>query len=152
MKSVLKAKTRWEYRTSHIAGLTLVLGLILLCGYLTVKDGKIDFTSIPFWLGVVMVILYPFGLVSLLSSMDEVAVSQNGLRISYKFKKHVTEILFSDVRTYSSNAEAGATDKSSSLRDVFTITMNDGRVFEFSRSQFENYDRLKSFVKKSVRV
>src|SRR5687767_5895252 len=100
MKQIFTAKTRWEYHASHVAGLLIVLALIGVCIYFSIERGTVVFDSWAFWVGLLLVLLYPFGIISVLSSIDNVTVFDKGITIAFRFKKHTTQILFSDVESF----------------------------------------------------
>lgn len=151
MKKILIVNTRWEYYASNIIGMIVVIGLITWLIHLSFGSDGLDFQSIFFWLAVLLAILIPFALISFLSSMKSVEVTQKGLVISYIFTKHKNHINFSGVKEFKSKVQGkGTAIQPQSVRDTFMLVLDDGRVFEFSRSQFDQYNKLKSICSKAV--
>jgi hypothetical protein len=151
MKKVLTLKTRWEYYASNIAGLIIMLALIAFCFFLSFDNGRIEFKSVPFLIALLLMIMVPFAIISIFSAMKQVVISDKGLLISYVFKSHTSEVNFSEVIAFKANVSKSETViRPRRLLDSFSLTLADGRTFEFSRSQFDNYDKLKSICNKAV--
>jgi hypothetical protein len=151
MKKITTINTRWEYYVSNVAGMIIVLVIMTLCFVFSMDDGAIGFTSVLFWVAIILLIIFPFALISFFSSMKSVIVTDKGLTISYVFQKHKNNIIFADVvRFYSSVKRTETIKYPAKLSDSFTLTLADGRVFSFTRSQFDNYYKLKEIVYKAV--
>jgi hypothetical protein len=151
MKKTLTINTRWEYYVSNIAGLVIATGVMMWFVILSWEDGKIKFTSLFFWMALLALIMMLLGVISFFSSMKSVVVTEKGLLISYMFTKHKNMINFSAVTGFKSNVTSTATTvRPAKRKDVFKLTLADGRVFEFSRSQFDQYHKLKTIVYKAV--
>jgi hypothetical protein len=152
MKKILTVKTRWEYYVSNIAGLVIILGLIGWCVVLSFDNGKMQFSSMSFWIGLILTMIVPFAVISFFSSMKAVVIHENGLVISYLFKNHQNQIAFSDIKSFKSDVnKTGESKGSSSLRSSCALVLHDGRIFEFSRSQFDDYDKLVSAIERHLR-
>lgn len=152
MKKRLTVKTRWEFYASNSIGLAVVLVLVIWFMILAVNDGEINFKSFYFWIALLLLMMVPFALITILSAMKSVIVTEKGLLISYLFRQHKNEVNFSDVTSFTSTVNPSDTHAhSSSLRDSFKLELSDGRVFEFSRSQFDNYGKLKAITYKAVK-
>jgi hypothetical protein len=151
MKKVLTINTRWEYYASNIAGFLILTALMIWCVNLSFKDGAINFTSMFFWMALLLLIIAPFAIITFFSSMKSVVVTQKGLLISYTFKRHKNEVNFSAVTALKSSLQHRKTAVfPSHTWDSFKLTLADGRIFEFSRSQFDDYSKLKAIVFKAV--
>jgi hypothetical protein len=151
MKKILTVNTRWEYYVSNIAGLIIATGVMIWFVILSLEDGKIKFTSLFFWMALLALIMMLLGVISFFSSMKSVVVTEKGLLISYMFMKHKNMINFSAVTGFNSNVTSTATTVRPAKRtDVFKLTLADGRVFEFNRSQFDQYYKLKAIIYKAV--
>jgi hypothetical protein len=152
MKKTLTIKTRWEYYISNVAGLLIILTLVGWCVYLSFDNGKLELASVSFWIAAILVLMVPFALISFFSSMRSVVVRANELEISYLFRSHKNHIAFSEVKSLKSEVnKLEASKRSTSLRSSFALVLRDGRVFEFTRSQFNDYDQLLSIVERHVR-
>jgi hypothetical protein len=144
--------TRKEYYLGMSVGLVIAIGLVIWFLGLSITHGGFDLSSLFFWLGLILLGLIPFALIMLFSSMKSVEVNSTGLIISYIFQKHINEIRFSEVKEFKSRtAENKARSSQRPFRDTFKLVLVDGRVFEFDRSQFDNYDQLKAICRKNVR-
>ena len=142
-------RTRWQYYVANVAGL---LGILILSGWFITRalaTGGIDFTSIYLWLAVLMFILLPFPLISFFSSMKAVEVTARGIVITYVFQSHSNVISFVDISEVKSQ-RSGSGSRKGSFRDAFTLILKDGRAFEFDRSQFSQYDKLKAVCTKAA--
>jgi hypothetical protein len=149
IKTIFIAKTRWEYYASNIIGFTFLTGLIIWLLYLSVVKNGIDLKSFTFWMAIVLLIIVPFSIISFFSSMKTVEVTQKGLLISYVFQKHTNAIDFSEITKIKSHRTDHETVKfPRSIHDTFTLILADGRTFDFSKSQFNNYSKLKSYCYK----
>jgi hypothetical protein len=151
MKKILTVNTRWQYYVSNIAGLIIIIGLITWFVNLSIGNNGLELSSIFFWLAVLLMIVVPFALISFFSSMKSVIVTNTTLEISYVFQKHTNLVNFSEIKEFKSKVKPVEKSGPSGLRDSFTIQLNDGRTFEFNRSQFDNYDKLKAIVYKACR-
>jgi hypothetical protein len=152
MKKILTVKTRWEYYVSNIAGLIIILALIGWCVFLSFDNGKMEFSAMSFWIGLILTMIVPFAVISFFSSMKSVVVYENQLVISYLFKNHHNQIAFSEVKDVKTTVNKTKTSKGpGSLRSSFALVLHDGRIFEFSRSQFDDYDKLVSTIERHVR-
>jgi hypothetical protein len=151
MKRLLTVNTRWEYYASNIAGMIIVLSLVIWFATLSLDHGQVRLDSIFLWLGCLLLIIFPFALISFFSSMKSVTVTEKGLLIAWSFKKHVSEVIFADVREFKSNVHVKETVvRPGKITDSFRLILKDGRAFEFSRSQFGDYNKLKAVVYKGV--
>jgi hypothetical protein len=151
MKRLLTVNTRWEYYASNIAGMIIVLSLMIWFAALSLNHGHLQLDSIFLWLGFLLLIIFPFAVISFFSSMKSVTVTEKGLAISWSFQKHISEVTFSDVKEFKSNIQVKETVvRSGKITDSFRLILKDGRAFEFSRSQFVDYNKLKSVVYRAV--
>lgn len=141
----LIARTRWEYYVASVAGILAMTGLFVWCLTRVIGSNGVDFRSLLFWLAVVIFFFIPYALIGFFSSMKSVEVTKEGLIISYVFQKHRNVIRFSDISdmkaVISENEKA---KKTKAVRDTFKLTLSDGRMFEFDRSQFNGYAQLKA--------
>ena len=152
MKKILIARTRWEYYAANITGILAIIGLLAWFTVLAITDEGIDFTSVFFWMAILVIIIIPYALIGFFSSMKTVEVTATGLIISYIFQKHVNTIRFSDVvEMRSHRTEKETVVRPRSIRDTFTLILADGRAFEFDRSQFDQYAQLKAVCRKQVK-
>jgi hypothetical protein len=151
MKKIFTVNTRWEYYVSNVAGLIIATGVMIWFVILSFENGQIKFASLFFWMALLALIMILLGIISFFSSMKSVVVTEKGLLISYIFTKHKNTINFSAVTGFKSNVMSTATTvRSAKRKDVFKLTLADGSVFEFSRSQFDQYYKLKAMVYKTV--
>jgi hypothetical protein len=150
MKKTLIAKTKPNYYTANIIGLIIIIALIIWCVFLSIDDGKWNFRSASLWIALLLIVMVPVAIISILSSMKQIVVTETGLSISYRFKKHTSEVKFLEIIDFKSKVSKHETSFPANMRDTFTITLADGRSFEFSRSQFDNYDKMKTLVRKAV--
>jgi hypothetical protein len=150
MKKILIAKTKPNYYTANIIGLTIIISLITWCVFLSIDDGKWNFKSASLWIALLLTVMVPVAIISILSSMKQVVVTEMGLSISYRFKKHTSEVKFSEIIDFKSKVNKREASIPSNARDTFTLTLADGRSFEFSQSQFDKYDKMKTLVRKAV--
>ena len=150
MKKTLIAKTKSNYYVANTAALIIMILLIAWCLFLSIDDGKLNFKSASIWIAVLLMLMVPVALISIFSSMKQVVVTEKGLSISYRFKNHTSEVNFSEVIDFKSKDNKAETSSKASVRDSFRITLADGRSFEFSRSQFDNYDKMKTVARKAV--
>jgi hypothetical protein len=151
MKKILTVKTRWEYYASNIIGMIALIGLLIWLICLSIGNDGLKFQSGFFWLALLIIIMIPFGIISFLSSMKSVEVTQKDLVVTYLFKSHKNQISFSDIVEFKSRVNDQETIvRPRSIHDSFTLVLADGRMFEFSRSQFDQYHKLKSLCYKSV--
>jgi hypothetical protein len=144
MKKTVTAKTKQTYYVANIGGLIIIVGLIVWCFSLSFDNGKIEFTSISFWVAIVLMVLIPFAIISIFSAIKEVVVTETGLTISYRFQTHKNQINFSEIAEFKSSGTRGK------LGESFRLILADGRSFEITRSQFDNYDKLKASAQKAV--
>jgi hypothetical protein len=151
MKRILTVSTRWEYYAANIAGMIVIIFLIIWFAMLAFDNGQVQFDSIFLWLGLLLMIIFPFAIISFFSSMKSVIVTERGLSISWSFQKHISEVNFSDVKELRSSAQPKQpTSRREKINDSFQLILIDGRAFEFGRSQFADYNKLKALVYKSV--
>jgi hypothetical protein len=151
MKRLLTVNTRWEYYAANIVGMIIVLSLVIWFAALSLDHGHLQLDSVFLWLGLLLLIIFPFAIISFFSSMKSVTVTERGLLISWSFQKHVSEVMFSDVREFKSNIQVKETVvRPGKITDSFQLILKDGRAFEFSRSQFADYNKLKAVVYKAV--
>lgn len=144
MKNTITAKTKQTYYVANIGGLIIILALIVWCFSLSFDNGKIEFTAISFWVAIVLMVLILFAIISIFSAMKEVVVTETGLTISYRFQTHKNRVNFSEITEFKSSGNPGK------LGESFRLILADGRSFEFTRSQFDNYDKLKASAQKAV--
>ena len=152
MKDKLIVRTRWEYYVANVAGILALIGLFTWFFSLAFTNDGIDFTSVYFWLALLLLIIIPYALIGFFSSMKSVEVTVKGLTIAYVFQKHQNVVRFADVvemKSRKSKDENTAHPRAG--RDTFTLVLADKRVFEFSRSQFDQYGKLKSICRKQVK-
>jgi hypothetical protein len=150
MKRLLTINTRWEYYASNIVGMIIILLLLIWLAALSLDHGQVQLGSIFLWLGCLLLIIFPFAIISFFSSMKSVTVTEKGLLISWSFQKHVSEVVFSDVREFKSNIQVKEAVRPGKITDSFQLILKDGRAFEFSRSQFADYNKLKAVVYRAV--
>jgi hypothetical protein len=150
MKKTLIAKTKPNYYVANTAGLIIMISLITCCLFLSIDDGELNFKSASIWIALLLMLMVPIAIISIFSSMKQVVVTEKRLSISYRFKKHTSEVNFSEVIDLKSKANKSETSSPPSIRDSFRLTLVDGRSFEFRRSQFDNYDKMKIIVRKAV--
>jgi hypothetical protein len=144
------ARTRWQYYVANVAGILAILGLLVWFSSRVVTVAGVDFKSIFFWLSLLLLITFPFALISFFSSMKAIEVTTKGLIISYIFQKHRNEISYSEIADIqSSRTDGGALERT--IRGSFKLVLADGRVFEIDRTQFNQYDQLKSICQKNVK-
>ncbi|MBT1704323.1 hypothetical protein [Chryseosolibacter indicus] len=151
MKKLLTAKTRREFFISNIIGLIVVIALIIWFTILSINNTGIQLASPFLWSAFLLMLFIPFALITIFSAMKSVIVTEKGIIISYVFKKHKNEFSFSEVKEFiadKKNRKEGV--ESSSPRDSFRLHLADGRTFEFTRSQLDNYNKLKSTIYKAV--
>ena len=139
----LVATTRWEYYVANVAGILAILGILIWCMTQAISATGIDFASILFWVGMILLIALPYTLIGFFSSMKAVELTAKGLIISYVFQKHKNQIKFSDVAQLKTNVTAQPSKSGRAFRDTFKLILTDGRTFEFDRSQLSGYDKLK---------
>ncbi|MEJ1237634.1 hypothetical protein WBG78_05885 [Chryseolinea sp. T2] len=141
-------KTRWQYYVANVAG---IVGILALLGWSISRSlaGGIDFTSVHLWLAFLMLILLPFPLIGFFSSMKAVDVNTKAIIITYVFQRHSNVISFDDIAEVKSQ-QSGTGTRKSSFRDTFTLILKDGRAFEFDRSQFDQYDKLRTVCTKAA--
>jgi hypothetical protein len=152
MKKELTVNTRWEYYVANIAGLTALVVVIGWCGYVALGAQELTPTSYSLWLCILSFIILPFAIISFFSSMKAVVATQKGLVITYVFQKHQNVIAFSEVKDFrSSRKHNEKVVGPAGLTDTFSLTLTDGRVFSFSRSQFDQYSKLKAMVYQAVK-
>jgi hypothetical protein len=143
-------RTKWQYYVANVAGILSILGLLGWFIIRIVNTGGVDLTSIYFWLALLMLIILPFTLIGFFSSMKAVEVTAKGIIITYIFQKHSNIVPFAEMaEVRSQRKETGSTTNKNSFRDTFTLVLNDGRAFEFDRSQFPQYDKLKAICSKA---
>lgn len=147
MKKLLTVKTKWEYYVANYAGIVILLGLTIWSLTAAIGDKGLRFSSFFFWVAILLFVIILFALISILSSMKEITVTDKGLTISYNFKNHKSIVNFAEVAKFISVEKKKS---SSALFDSFSLNMKDGRVFEFSRAQFNNYEKLKSISRKAI--
>ena len=140
----LVATTRWEYYVANIAGILAILGLLIWSMTQAISGTGIDFASIFFWVGMILLIALPYTLIGFFSSMKAVEITAKGLIISYVFQKHKNQIKFSDVAQMKTNVRTEPSKGGRAFRDTFKLILSDGLTFEFDRSQLSGYDKLKS--------
>jgi len=145
------ARTKWEYYVANVAGILAILGLLVWFISRTVTVAGIDFKSIFFWLSLLLLITLPFALISFFSSKKTIEATTKGLIISYVFQKHKNEIPYSEIAEIQSSTDREALVRPRTIRDSFKLVLADGRVFEVDRSQFHQYDQLKSICRKNVK-
>jgi hypothetical protein len=151
MKKQLIVKTRWEYYAANIAGFFIMIGVIVLCLFFCFENGAFRLASVSFWIALLITLLLPFAIISFFSSMKQVIVSEKGLLISYVFKNHTSEVIFTEVVVFNGSNHVSETRIfPRKINDSFRLTMADGRVFEFGRSQFVDYDKMRMLVQKVV--
>ena len=145
-------KTRWEYYVANVTGILVIIGLLIWLLTLAITEDGIDFTSVFFWMALLLLIVFFYALIGFFSSMKTVDVTAKGLTIAYVFQKHRNVIRFSDIAEMKSRrTEQETRERPRKLRDTFTLVLADGRVFEFSRSQFDQYGHLKAICWKHVK-
>jgi hypothetical protein len=147
----LIATTKWEYYVANVAGILAILGLLIWSVVQSVSASGINYASIFFWAGMILLIALPFTIISFFSSMKGVEVTAKGLIISYVFQKHQNQIRFADIAELKTNSVKLSNAKSRAFRDTFKIILTDGRTFEFDRAQLRNYDKLKATCVKRVK-
>jgi hypothetical protein len=147
----LIATTKWEYYVANVAGILAILGLLIWSVVQFVSGTGIDFASIFFWVGMILLIALPFTVISFFSSMKTVEVTAKGLIISYVFQKHQNHIRFADFAKVKTSITNLSNAKTRAFRDTFKVLLNDGRTFEFDRTQLKNYDKLKATCLKRVK-
>jgi hypothetical protein len=146
------AGTKWEYYVANVAGILAILGLLVWFISRAVTVAGIDFKSIFFWLSLLLLITIPFALISFFSSMKAIEATTKGLIISYVFQKHKNEIAYSEItEIQSSRTDRETMVRPRTIRDSFKLVLADGRVFEVARSQFNQYDQLKSICIKNMK-
>ena len=152
MKTKLIAKTRWEYYVANVAGIIAILGMFFWFSSRAITEAGISFTSIFFWMAILLLIMVPFTLIGFFSSMKAVEVTAEGLIIFYVFQKHINEIGFSEIEKMESRVTGRETVvRPKMIRDTFRLVLVDGRAFEFSQSQFDGYAQLKAVCRKNIR-
>ena len=152
MKKILVAKTRWEYYVANVAGILSLTGLFAWFLTLSISNDGVDLGSVFFWMAAVLLIIIPYSLIGFFSSMKTVEVTNNELSISYVFQKHTNLIRFADIAIMkSSKTKKETIIRQRTVRESFKIILTDGRVFEFERSQFQQYDQLKTICLKQVK-
>lgn len=144
MKKTVTAKTKQAYYVANIGGLIILVGVIAWCFYLSFDNGSIDFTSVPLWIALLLVFMVPFAVISIFSAMKDVVVTESGLTISYVFQSHKSQVNFSEIVEFKPGGSPGKFGES------FSVSLADGRSFEFTRSQFDNFEKLMSIVRKTV--
>jgi hypothetical protein len=151
MKTLLTVDSKRQFYIANIVGLAIVIGLTIWFFNLSLNENGVDFKSLFFWLALVLLVIVPFALISIFSAMKSVIVTSKGLIISYSFKNHKSVIDFPDIKEFKSSTGVQSSGNGfRQLRDSFRLILADGRVFEFSRSQFNNYDKLKTIIHKAV--
>lgn len=151
MKKLLTVRTRWEYYAANLGGILFILGLLIWLVTLLVRHG-FDLKSIIFWLALILFVSLLFAFISFFSSMKTVEVTATGLTISYIFQKHKNVLLFSEVAEMKAKQTANETKaRPRTFRDTFKLVLADGRTFEFERSQFDQYNQLKTICFKRVK-
>lgn len=152
IKKILVVKTRWEYYAANAGG---ILALVLLLSWLTsllVKNG-FELKSFAFWLAIIVILLLLFAIISFFSCMKLVEVTNEGLIVSYTFQQHKNVIRFSEVAEMKSRKIPDAGNiRPRSFRDTFKLVLADGRMFEFERSQFDQYNQLKTICFKKIKI
>jgi hypothetical protein len=140
-------KIRWEYLASVVAG-TLILGaLIAMCFYFSVDHDQIDFQSTLLWFGVVLLIALARQLFGVRSIRRSILITEEGLMISYLFKKKKIFIGFADVVGFRSTRNSTETVIYPARTDAhFTLALRDGRDFGFDRSEIADYEMLRTTV------
>ncbi|HEY3403011.1 MAG TPA: hypothetical protein VGK59_06475 [Ohtaekwangia sp.] len=152
MKKLLVATTRWEYYAANIGGILALTAASISFIFMAIEDKGINFGSVFFWLALLLLIIIPYSLIGFFSSMETVEVTATELTIFYVFQKHTNVIRFPDIAALKSHRTGKATKKHQGLgRDTFTITLHDGRAFEFERSQFHHYSNLKEICQKHIK-
>lgn len=142
IKKRIRLKSRPVFYLSNAVGLLLLLALTGWFISLAYENGRLQFTSVFFWMAVVLFVFLPFVLISIFSAMKEVVLTEDRLSISYVFQRHKSEVLFSQISTVVPGR--GQAGKPASV----LIKLSDGRAFEFHRSQFDNFDKLTTILKK----
>jgi hypothetical protein len=151
MKKDIVIETRWEYYVSNVAGFIMLVGLAGWMMYLSLDNEGIDFRSAWFWLALITLFVIPMALISFLSSMKTVVIKEKRLVISYMFARHKNVVNFADVsRIESKTSYTETVIHPAELRDSFNLILNDNRQFDFSRSQFKDYETLKRICYKAV--
>jgi hypothetical protein len=129
----------------------IIIGLVTLCFYLSIDDGSIHFTSVAFWLAVVLILMFPFAIISFFSAMKAVVVKDRGLVISYLFSKHKNEIRFSEIKEINSSVRRNQSGtQPRRVSGTLTIRLLDGRMFELTGSQFNNFPELSAAIQRGV--
>jgi len=143
-------QTRWQYYVANVAGILTILVVLGWC-LVRILTGAFDLSSGYLWVALFMLILLPFTLIGFFSSMKAVEVTATGIIISYEFQRHRNTITFSEMAKVQSqgNAKTSGSGKRS-FRNTFTLVLKDGRAFEFDRSQFPQYDKLKAICTKAT--
>lgn len=144
------AKTKWEYYVANVVGIAVIFVLLFWFGSRAITATGINLGSVYPWLALLLLALLPFTFISFFSSMKEVEVADKGITISYVFQKHKNVFTFSEVSKLVSSIAPGK-KAGAFAQDTFRLMLTDGRVFEFSRSQFKGYDQLKAACRKKVK-
>jgi hypothetical protein len=140
-------KTRPLYLISNIFGILIVAGLTCWLVYLSYHDGQIDFRSVLFWLAVFQLTLLPYFVRRTYASKKSVRITDMGIHISYRFKQETTFLNFSDVKELTTmRSERETVVRPASITASLTIVLKDGSVFDFDRSEFTDYGKLKAVV------
>src|SRR5689334_492833 len=152
MKKETLVKTRWQYHVANGAGLIILPVLLVTCIRYSIKAGAIDFKSLMFWIAVLLLIIFPYAIISFFSSMKSVVITEKELIISYVFQKHQNRVFLSAITGFRSRVKQHETTvRPASFSDTFSLTVADGRSFSFAYSQFDQYDKLKSVVYNAFR-
>src|SRR6187551_2603581 len=74
-------KTRWEYYVANVTGILVIIGLLIWLLTLAITEDGIDFTSVFFWMALLLLIVFFYALIGFFSSMKTVDVTAKGLTI-----------------------------------------------------------------------
>ncbi|MGC3948564.1 MAG: hypothetical protein QM762_29380 [Chryseolinea sp.] len=138
----LITRTRRRFYVANVLGILIVAGLSAWLTSRALAEGGIDFSSLYLWLALLALIVLLFLLIGFLSSMKAVEVTAKGIIITYIFQKHRNVIPFTDMAEVKTQ-KSGTGSRQSSFRETFMLLLKDGRSFEFERSQFDSYEKLK---------
>jgi len=146
------ARTRWEYYVANVVGLVAIVVLLVWCMTRVFAHAGIDFSSIFLWIALALFIALIYALIAFFSSMKSVEVTAAGLTITYVFQKHMNVIPFSEIVDMKADiSKLDSNVRSRTIRDTFKLILSDGRVFEFERSQLDQYGKLKATCWKRVK-
>ena len=147
MMEPVTIKSRALYLISNVIGLLMVLGLAGWFVYLSYDDGKIQLQSVLFWIAVLILTMIPKLVRQILSAKKSVSVTEGGIHIYYLFKQETPFVNLAEVKEFKSSSTSRETViRPASISASFTMVMKDGRSFNFDRSEFTDYGKLKAVV------